>query len=140
MKKSLVLLGIAIMLMVGCQNGDVKAVEKKSENKGEEVAAQVAETAPENQVLATSKEKLSYSMGLDLGNYLKNLGDELDLEAIKLGMEDGYSGVDPKMTPEEIKAVQEEIAAKVKAKQEAELAGMKEKNSAAGKAFMDEIA
>jgi FKBP-type peptidyl-prolyl cis-trans isomerase len=138
MKKSLVSLGIAIMLMAGCQNADVEAVEKKSEKKVEEAATQVVEKAPENQFLTTSKEKLSYSMGLDLGNYLKNLGDELDLEAIKLGMEDGYSGAEPKMTQDEIKAVQEEFAAKVKAKQEAELTEMKEKNSAAGKSFMDE--
>lgn len=138
MKKSLVSLGIGIMLMAGCQNADVEAVEKKSEKTTAEAAAQVVEKVSDNQVLATSKEKLSYSMGLDLGNYLKNLGDELDMEAIKRGMEDGFSGVEPKMTPEEIKAVQEEFAAKVKEKQEAELAEMKEKNSSAGKAFMDE--
>lgn len=138
MKKSLVSLGIAIMLMTGCQSGDTEVVEKQSGQKVEEAAAKVVEKAPENQVLTTSKEKLSYSMGLELGSYLKNIGNELDLEATKLGMEDGYSGAEPKMTPEQIKAVQEEFAAKVKAEQETKLAEMKEKNGAAGKAYMEE--
>ena len=138
MKKHIVSLGIAVLLIVGLQFTNVAAAEKQSGQKVEETAAQVVEKAEASQGMMTSKEKLSYSMGLDLGTYLKNLGDELDIEAIKLGMEDGYSGAEPKMTPEEIKAVQEEFAAKVQAKQAAELAEMSEKNSAAGTAFMEE--
>ena len=62
----------------------------------------------------TSGEKLSYSMGLDLGNYLKSMGSELDLDTLKSGIDDGFTGAEPKMSQEEIAAVQEEFAAKMR--------------------------
>ena len=117
MKKIIGSIVIGMFLMPVCLSAADKAVESP---------------------LKTSKEKLSYSMGLDLGKYLQNAGDELDIESIKLGMEDGYTGAEPKMSPEEIAAVQKEFTDKMKAKQEAELAAMKEKNSAAGKAYLEE--
>ena len=86
----------------------------------------------------TSSEKLSYSMGLDLGNYLKSMGNELDLDILKLGIDDGFSGAEPKMSQEELTAVQEEFAAKMKAQQEEQLSAMMEKNKAAGLAFLEE--
>ena len=86
----------------------------------------------------TSSEKLSYSMGLDLGNYLKGMASELDLATLKLGIDDGFSGAEPKMSQEELAAVQEEFAAKMKAQQEEQLAAMMEKNKPAGQAYLDE--
>jgi len=86
----------------------------------------------------TSTEKLSYSMGLDLGNYLKGMEGELDLDTLKMGIDDGFSGAEPKMSQEDLAAVQEEFAAKMKAKQEEQLASMLEKNSAVGQSFLDE--
>ncbi len=86
----------------------------------------------------TSGEKLSYSMGLDLGNYLKSMGSELDLDTLKSGIDDGFTGAEPKMSQEEIAAVQEAFAAKMKAQQEEQLAAMMEKNKAAGQAFLGE--
>lgn len=86
----------------------------------------------------TSTEKLSYSMGLDLGKYLKSIGNELDIAVLKSGIDDGFSGVEPKMSQEELAAVQEEFAARMKAQQEEQLAAMMEKNKAAGQAYLDE--
>ncbi len=86
----------------------------------------------------TSDEKLSYSMGLDLGNYLKSMGTELDLDTLKSGIDDGFSGAEPKMSQEEITAVQEEFAARMKVQQEEQLAMMMEKNKVTGQAFLEE--
>jgi peptidylprolyl isomerase/FKBP-type peptidyl-prolyl cis-trans isomerase FklB len=77
-------------------------------------------------------------MGLDLGNYLKGMSSELDIATLKLGIDDGFTGAEPKMSQEEIAAVQEEFAAKMKAQQEEQLAAMIEKNKAAGQAFLGE--
>jgi len=101
------------------------------------VTLSAADTAADS-LLKTSQEKLSYSMGLDLGNYLKSMGNEITLESLKVGLEDGYTGAEPKMSEEEIAAVQEEFAAKMKAQQEEQLTAIKEKNSAAGKAYLEE--
>ncbi len=86
----------------------------------------------------TPTEKLSYSMGLDLGNYLKGMSGELDMDTLKLGLDDGFTGAEPKMSQEELAAVQEEFAARMKAQQEEQLAAMMEKNKAAGEAYLDE--
>lgn len=94
--------------------------------------------AAEDQSLQTQKDKISYSMGLDLGNYLNGLGDKIDLQVLKLGLEDGYNQAEPKMSQEEIAAAQQEFATVMKAEQEANLAQIREKNAAAGQAFLDE--
>ena len=86
----------------------------------------------------TETEKLSYSMGLDLGNYLKAMGSDLDLNTLKIGIEDGFSGAEPKMSKEEITAVQQAFAAKMKAQQEAQQVELLEKNQVAGQAFLEE--
>jgi peptidylprolyl isomerase/FKBP-type peptidyl-prolyl cis-trans isomerase FklB len=86
----------------------------------------------------TSEEKLSYGMGLDLGKYLKGLGGTINLEVLKEGLDDGFTDAEPKLSQEELTAVQEEFAAEMKAEQEAKMAEIKQKNSAAGKAFLDE--
>lgn len=96
-----------------------------------------AETAAESP-FKTSEEKLSYGMGLDLGKYLKGLGGTINLEVLKEGLDDGFTDAEPKLSQEELTAVQEEFAAEMKAEQEAKLAEAKQKNSAAGKAFLDE--
>ncbi|MCB2215015.1 FKBP-type peptidyl-prolyl cis-trans isomerase [Desulfofustis glycolicus] len=87
--------------------------------------------------LETQKDKISYSMGLDLGNYLNGLGDKIDLAIIKQGMDDGFTGAEPKLSTEEIEAAQQEFAAAMKAEQEAMLAEMQQKNTAAGQAFLE---
>ncbi|BDD86174.1 FKBP-type peptidyl-prolyl cis-trans isomerase [Desulfofustis limnaeus] len=94
--------------------------------------------AADDQPLQTQKDKISYSMGLDLGNYLNGLGDKIDLQVLQQGLEDGYHQAEPKMSQEEIAAAQQEFATIMKAEQEANLAQIKEKNAAAGQAFLDE--
>lgn len=88
--------------------------------------------------LQTQKDKISYSMGLDLGKYLNGLGDKVDIEKLKLGLEDGFSGLEAKLSAEEIEVVQQEFTAMMKAEQEALLLEMQEKNAATGQAFLDE--
>lgn len=88
--------------------------------------------------LETQKDKLSYSIGLDLGNYLANMKDKLDLDILKKGIDDGFSGAEPKLSTEEMALVQEQFAAEMKADQEAQLAEMMTKNSAAGTAYLEE--
>ncbi|MBE0583240.1 MAG: FKBP-type peptidyl-prolyl cis-trans isomerase, partial [Desulfofustis sp.] len=66
------------------------------------------------------------------------LGDKIDLAVIKQGIDDGFTGAEPKLSPEEIEAAQQEFAAVMKAEQEAMLAEMQQKNATAGQAFLDE--
>lgn len=92
------------------------------------------------QVFETTKDKVSYSIGLDLGKYLTNMKGKIDFEILKQGIDDGFSGAEPKLGEEEMAAAQEEFAALLKEEQAAALVAMMEKNSAAGQAFLDENA
>ena len=88
--------------------------------------------------LETNKDKVSYSIGLDLGKYLSNMKGKIDFELLKQGIDDGFSGAEPRLSQEEITSAQEEFAAALQAEQEAQLEEMKQKNSEAGQAYLDE--
>ena len=88
--------------------------------------------------LKTFQEKLSYSMGLDVGTYFKGIGDEIQFDTLLRGIEDAFKGNPKLLTPEEMAAVQKEFAQKMKARQEETLAKMKETNKKLGAAFLAE--
>jgi peptidylprolyl isomerase/FKBP-type peptidyl-prolyl cis-trans isomerase FklB len=103
------------------------------------VCLSAADTAVE-QPFETNKDKVSYSIGLDLGKYLTNMKGKIDYEILKQGLDDGFDGAEPKLGEEEMAAAQEEFAAVIKAEQQAALVEMMEKNSAAGQAFLEQNA
>ena len=78
--------------------------------------------------LESFKEKLGYSMGLDVGNYFKKIGDEISFEALLSGLNDAYQGNEPALSAEEIASVQREFGQKMQAKQQGELKKIREKN------------
>ncbi len=86
--------------------------------------------------LETFKDKLSYSMGLDMGTYLNGMGEELDYERLVLGLKTGFDGSTPVLSKEEMQSVQQEFAQKVRAKQEAEMKVIQEKNKKAGDDYL----
>jgi peptidylprolyl isomerase/FKBP-type peptidyl-prolyl cis-trans isomerase FklB len=86
--------------------------------------------------LKTFKEKLSYSMGLDMGAYLNGIGAELDYTLLERGLKDGFEQKTALMTSAEVQSVQKEFAGKMKAKQEAQMKVLLEENSKAGDAFL----
>ncbi len=96
------------------------------------------EKAVEKPNLENFTQKLSYAMGTDVGRYFRGLGKEIDFEALVHGVTDGYTEAELALSQEEIVTVQKEFGAKLQAKQAEELEAMKEKNLAAGKAFLEE--
>lgn len=92
--------------------------------------------AADSSELKTFKDKLSYSMGLDMGTYLNGIGDELDYNRLIQGLKTGYDGGKSILSTEEMQTVQQEFAQKMKAKQEAEMLAMQEANKKAGDEFL----
>lgn len=87
--------------------------------------------------LATFQEKLSYSMGLDVGTYFKGMGDDIALDVLIKGIQDAYTGSKKQMTEEEIAAVQKEFAEKMQARQAEKMKAMQEKNKKLGLAYLE---
>jgi FKBP-type peptidyl-prolyl cis-trans isomerase len=94
----------------------------------------VSQSAPP----ASFEEKLSYSMGFEVGNYFKGAGGDIQKDFLITGIEDAYKGATPVLAPQEMQAVQKEFAAKMQAQQMAKMEEMKAKNKAAGDAFLEE--
>jgi FKBP-type peptidyl-prolyl cis-trans isomerase len=87
---------------------------------------------------ASFEEKLSYSMGYEVGNYFKNAGGDIQKEFLLIGIEDAFKGTDSTLTADEMLAVKKEFASKMQAKQIAKLEEMKAKNKTAGDAYLAE--
>ena len=92
--------------------------------------------AQEAPPLATEKDKLSYAMGMDLGQQLKAQFVEIDPGLFARGLADVQSGGKTLLTTEEAKAVIAELqkAMIVKRAEAARLSG--EKNKVEGEAFL----
>ncbi len=97
-----------------------------------------AEDAGKAVELKSFKEKLSYSMGLDMGTYLNGIGEELNYDRLLLGLQNGFDGSKSLLSMEEMQSVQKEFAGKMKAKQEAQLKVLQEENQKAGDAYLAE--
>ena len=72
--------------------------------------------------LNTDNQKLSYALGLDLGAYFKNLGEEIDLDIMHQGVLDAYQGNKPLLSAEDAAEIQQKFAQKINEQQQVELA------------------
>ncbi len=87
--------------------------------------------------LKSFEEKLGYSMGLDVGNYFKGIGEEINFTALLKGIEDGFNGNQTILSSEEVAAVQKQFAEKMQVRQEETLQKMREENKASGALYLE---
>jgi len=87
--------------------------------------------AQETPALKNQKEKVSYIIGMDIGNNLKRQSVDVDPNSLARGIQDALSGAKPLLSKEEIQgtmaAFQKEIAEKQKQRGEAFLSENKKK-------------
>ncbi len=86
--------------------------------------------------LKSFKDKLSYSIGINMGSYLNGVSEDLDYDRVLLGLQNGFDGSKSLLSTEEMQKVQKEFAQKMKVKQEAQLKAMQEKNKKAGDEYL----
>jgi len=90
--------------------------------------------------LQTQKEKVSYSIGLDIGKNFKMSEMDVDLGALTLGMQHALSDSAPRLTEQQIQETMQKFQQEMMAKQN-EKAGMQgDDNKAKGEAFLAENA
>lgn len=83
-------------------------------------------------------QKAGYALGYEMGMNAKEVMDDLDLEAVQLGIKDAYAGKDAALGEEKLR---EAIESYMKRKQEEAVKKMEEKakaNKEAGKKFLEE--
>ncbi|KTD56592.1 macrophage infectivity potentiator [Legionella santicrucis] len=100
------------------------------------LAMSTAMAATDATSLTTDKDKLSYSIGADLGKNFKNQGIDINPEALAKGMQDGMSGAQLILTEEQMKDVLSKFQKDLMAKRSAEFNKKAEENKAKGDAFL----
>jgi FKBP-type peptidyl-prolyl cis-trans isomerase len=87
--------------------------------------------------LKTEKQKVSYSVGLMVGEQLKNVPD-IDFESFLAAAKTTYAGGEPQLSPDEVRQIMTDFQQKKKAEMEKEFAELSEGNLAKGKKYLDE--
>ncbi|MDQ6764629.1 MAG: FKBP-type peptidyl-prolyl cis-trans isomerase [Verrucomicrobiota bacterium] len=97
------------------------------------ISTALAQPAPQ---LKDDKDKVSYSIGLDIGNTFKKQKMDINVDIMLAGLKDALSGNKPQMTEEQIK---ETMAAFTKSMTEKQMTASKEaaaRNSEEGEKFL----
>ena len=94
--------------------------------------------AAESVPLKDQKDKVSYSIGVNIGNNLKTMPVEVNLDLIVKGIRDMVSGNKSLMTDEEIRETMMVFQKEVTAKHAEQMKALGEKNKKEGEAFLAE--
>lgn len=102
-------------------------------------AVWAAETSTSDAVNAMKEQdKVSYSIGVDLGKHLKKQGIEISPDYFSKGIQDGINGGATLLTDQQMKDTLNEFQKKMMTKRMAEMDKQSEVNKKAGEAFLKE--
>ena len=86
--------------------------------------------------LVDAKQRISYTIGLNIGRDFTSQGVEVDTAALMAGVRDGLGGQKPRLTDEQMLAEVKSFRETMVAKQEAKQKALADKNKAEGEAFL----
>ncbi|TFG89691.1 MAG: FKBP-type peptidyl-prolyl cis-trans isomerase [Gemmatimonadales bacterium] len=86
--------------------------------------------------LDDAKQRISYTIGLNIGKDFKAQGVEIDTTALMAGVRDGIAGSAPRLTEEQMKAEIQSFREGMVSKQEAKQKALGEKNKKDGAEFL----
>jgi len=92
--------------------------------------------AGEKVELKTEKDKISYAIGLDVGNGLKKNEIDVDADIVARAIKDILAGNKPLMTDEEVKTTITALQKDLQAKQQEKMKALGDKNKKEGEAFL----
>jgi FKBP-type peptidyl-prolyl cis-trans isomerase FklB len=95
-------------------------------------------SAEEKIVLKDQKDKVSYSVGVEIGNNLKNLKVDMNLDFLVRGIRDVLSETKLLMTEQEIRSTMMAFQKELMAKREQQMKVLGEKNKREGESFLAE--
>jgi FKBP-type peptidyl-prolyl cis-trans isomerase FklB len=88
--------------------------------------------------MKSTKEKVSYCIGLQTGVNLKNQFADMDMQCLTQGLDDGLGGNEPKLGNEEIQSVLNALKNQVETQQRVHFAKVSEENKKRSEAFLNE--
>jgi FKBP-type peptidyl-prolyl cis-trans isomerase FklB len=94
--------------------------------------------AEDRPALKETKDKVSYSIGLDIGTNLKRNKIDINSDALATGLKDGISGAKPLLTQDEMQAVMTQFSKDMQEKTNAARQEAAQKNKEEGEKFLAE--
>jgi FKBP-type peptidyl-prolyl cis-trans isomerase FklB len=88
--------------------------------------------------LKDTKDKVSYSIGLDIGSTFKKQKMEINTDVLAAGVKDGLSGANPLLTPDEIRTVMTEFSKDMRERAATANKEAADKNTKEGEKFLAE--
>jgi FKBP-type peptidyl-prolyl cis-trans isomerase len=88
--------------------------------------------------MKSTKEKVSYCIGLQTGVNLKNQFTDMDMQCLTQGLDDALEGNQPKLSNEEIQSVLNALKNQVETQQRLHFAKVSEENKKQSEAFLNE--
>lgn len=95
-----------------------------------------ANAAMADMALASDKDKLSYSIGVDLGKNFKKQSIEINPQAMAQGLQDGINGGTLLLTEAQMKEVLSKFQADMMARRQADLSKKADENKVQGETFL----
>jgi len=112
------------------------ATKTTPKKPGTAATSKTAPSARATAPLTTTKDKLSYSIGTDIGKKLKAQSIDVDPAVVSRGIKDAFTGAKPAMTDEEMKSSLTGLQTQMREKQMAAIKELAEKNKKEGEAFL----
>jgi FKBP-type peptidyl-prolyl cis-trans isomerase FklB len=94
--------------------------------------------AAETTQLKSQKDKVSYSIGINVGNNIKQFPGDIDLDIVMKGFKDALAGTKPILSEEEMRTVMAAFQKEMTAKQAEMMKSQGDKNKKEGEAFLAE--
>ena len=88
--------------------------------------------------LETDAQKFGYAIGVDLGKSLQPVKQDVDIAALKAGLDDAFAGTTPKLDDAAREEIKNTIARKMQERQQQERAAQADKAKQEGEAFLAE--
>lgn len=101
------------------------------------IAMTTSMAASDAQILKNDKDKLSYSIGIDLGKNFQKQGISVNPEALAKGMQDGMTGGKQLLTDQQMKEVLTKFQKDLMEKRTADFNKKAEDNKKEGQTFLD---
>ncbi len=87
--------------------------------------------------MKSTKEKVSYCIGLETGRSLQKQFSDMDSDLLKRGFEDGLANALPKLSQEEVQSIMQALRQQIDQQQRAYIAKMSDNNRKEGEDFLE---
>ncbi len=87
--------------------------------------------------MKSTREKVSYCLGLETGRNLQRQFNDMDIELLRKGFEDAIGNNNPKLAQEEIQSIMQALSQQVEAQQRQFYAKLSEQNRQEGENYLE---